>query len=167
MDGTLRVWRVRDGEPIRVMGDRRSRVLGSAWSHDGTRVASADTLGRVAVWDPWTGHRLQNVDSPSAYEWACSFSVDDSHLASCGEDGILRVWDLSSGKMIHSIPVLSGRLRCCVFLGERIVVAGDDGLVAIVDLSTSTVTQAKTERSVYGQLILQRNFAGSQDTRIG
>lgn len=144
MDGTLRVWRVRDGEPIRVMGDRRSRVLGSAWSHDGTRVASADTLGRVAVWDPWTGHRLQNVDSPSAYEWACSFSVDDSHLASCGEDGILRVWDLSSGKMIHSIPVLSGRLRCCVFLGERIVVAGDDGLVAIVDLSTSTVTQRFT-----------------------
>ncbi len=136
MDGTVRVWHVASGVQERVLGDRRARMLGACWSNDGRSIASVDTLGRVTVWDAKNGEITIQVAVAGVFQWSCVFDHSDEEIIACGEDGSVRSWRVSDGKLLADIQVHTTRLRCVTVRpeGSGLAVAGNDGFLAIMEL---------------------------------
>jgi eukaryotic-like serine/threonine-protein kinase len=81
--------------------------MGTAFSHDGNRLAATEDMTTVSLWDATSGKhlkRLQMDAGPVCWPCCIAFSRDDSQLAiGTGTDrfplpGLLQIWDLDSGK---------------------------------------------------------------------
>jgi WD40 repeat protein len=73
-------------------------VHGLAYSHDGSRLATASQDGTVRVWDAQTG-KQELLLSRHGDSVACvAFSPDGSRLASGSSDKTVRVWALPGGR---------------------------------------------------------------------
>ncbi len=93
-DSTVRLWDANSGDALRELRGHRATVRAIAWSHDGSRLASADASGVVIVWDASSGAQLgaRRVATPSAA--SAVFSVDDDRLAVGFEDGAVCILDV-------------------------------------------------------------------------
>ena len=102
-DGTVWLWhQVTDqpvGAPIHATSSFRYGVNEVAFNPDGTLLASADTSdGTVRLWHPATGQPagapIPAVGAQNGVV-AVAFSPDGTLLASAGDDGAVRLWQLS------------------------------------------------------------------------
>lgn len=59
----LHLYNAQTGDLIQKMSGHRSGVWTIAFSGNGTRIASGDSLGRVMVWDGLTGALLNRMDN--------------------------------------------------------------------------------------------------------
>jgi WD40 repeat protein len=66
---------------------------------------------------------------------SAAFNRDGSRLASCGNDGAVRVWDTLTGRELLTLRGNAGWLNAVVFHadGQRIVAGGDNGTVKVWD----------------------------------
>ncbi len=127
----VRIWEVPSGREARTIwlghwfsGGRASRV---ALSPDGKLVAwsGLDSDG-VSVADVATGRVIDRLHRPAAKTRNApaqpfAFAPDSKALATGGEDGTLRLWDLSSGNELLQAKV--GAFDRCVFSPDRKAVA--------------------------------------------
>jgi WD40 repeat protein/predicted Ser/Thr protein kinase len=77
-------------------------------SPDGKRLAAYwydGELLRLAVFDATSGRQTAVCEGPHALLWAVTFSPDGARLATAGDDGKARVWDVDPEA---SLPVLRG-----------------------------------------------------------
>jgi WD40 repeat protein len=106
-DGTIRIWDMNSGEPIRAFAGPISGVTVLAYSRDGSRVASGSTDKTVSIWDVKTGRIVRTMTlahSPVALD----FSPDGHHIVSAsGEDGevVFQVWDAATAKLAVEMRV--------------------------------------------------------------
>src|SRR5215472_5439814 len=78
---------------------------------------------QVVEWP--SGRSLYTLKSPPGGTSAIAFSRDDSHIAVAGTDGILRIYDSSSGKLVAQNEDLLGESFAIDFSADgRQVVAG-------------------------------------------
>jgi WD40 repeat protein/serine/threonine protein kinase len=124
-------------EPLVVPDD--AEVTGVAFSHDGTRLASAGADGQVKIRDSVTGRLLQKFPAHDGWAYSVAFNVDGTHVASAGEDGLFKVWDLADTRReVFSGPCdaahLVGTAYAVVFSpdGSR-VAAGAGGVLTVWD----------------------------------
>jgi hypothetical protein len=75
--------------------------LVSACSRDGRRVAAVSPAGRIRVYDLSTGDTI--LDQQSKPASGICFSADGSRLAA-SQGGMLDVYDVSSGRVLSSLP---------------------------------------------------------------
>jgi len=105
-----------------------------SFSHDsGTLAAGSASAGRILLWD--LTKQLQRIDLLGHEHWAIrslSFSPDNALLASGGDDGRVRLWDVRSGSLRAAVQG-HDRVWCAAFApgGERLATAGQDGLVKL------------------------------------
>jgi WD40 repeat protein len=66
-----------------------------------------------------------------------SFSPDGSLLASCGDDGKLRVWDARTGRLRSTVDVANDRVWCATWSpdGKRMATADRNGAVKVYDMT--------------------------------
>jgi WD40 repeat protein/tRNA A-37 threonylcarbamoyl transferase component Bud32 len=66
-----------------------------------------------------------------------SFSPDGSLLASCGDDGKLRVWDARTGRLRSAVDVANDRVWCATWSpdGKRVATADRNGAVKVYDMT--------------------------------
>jgi WD40 repeat protein/DNA-binding SARP family transcriptional activator len=105
-----------------------------AFSPAGSRLATAGDDGAVRVWDPDTGEALWSVQSPDSLGvWGPSFSPDGSRLTATwvGEQ-VVRVIEVSSGRILHEIPSRGAWIAAFSPDGERLALAGQDQSAALV-----------------------------------
>jgi len=105
------VWDVARGSAIfslRLLGDQSQAV---AFSPDLRQVAAA-WGSSVRIWDATANPELVACRGHTGGINCIAFTQDDQRLASCSEDGTVRIWDTASGLQVASF-------------GERIVEADD------------------------------------------
>jgi WD40 repeat protein len=68
-----------------------------------------------------------------------SFSPDGSLLASCGDDGKLRVWDARAGRLRSTVDVANDRVWCATWSpdGRRVATADRSGAVKVYDMKVT------------------------------
>jgi WD40 repeat protein/serine/threonine protein kinase/tetratricopeptide (TPR) repeat protein len=77
-----------------------------AWSADGRRLATVSHLG-VRVWDPATGKEIPHlrIALTRAQSLSCAaLSPDGRRLACSGSPGVIRIWDVQTGKEGLPLP---------------------------------------------------------------
>src|SRR5262245_32208763 len=83
--------------------------------------------------------RLQRLLRPGARVYAVEFSPDGSRLASAGEDGVLSIWDTSTGSRLRRIADDHQKeIWALAFLpdGKRVATASLDGSAAVWDVES-------------------------------
>ncbi|HIC19492.1 TPA: WD40 repeat domain-containing protein [Candidatus Poribacteria bacterium] len=63
-------------------------------------IVSGSADHSVIVWDFQSGNKLFEFNQPDDEVYAVNLSIEGRFLVSGGRDGIIRIWDLTDGKMI-------------------------------------------------------------------
>ncbi|OCL04248.1 beta transducin-like protein HET-E2C*40 [Glonium stellatum] len=101
-----------------------------------------------AMRDEWSAC-LQTLEGHSDWVWSVAFSHDSTRLASASDDGIVKIWNASSGKCLQTLKGHSGMVRSVAFSHDstRLASASDDGIVKIWDASSGKSLQTLKGRS--------------------
>lgn len=168
-DHAVRVWRARDGAPVRVLRHAGS-VEGMAVSHDGRRLATGDEAGHLYLWDiaaadpaAWPAAPAAiavngpDMDHPSRAAPAgthadinsVAWSPDDRHLFTAGRNGLVRMWDAArlhdpDGGVVRTFGGFRDSIKSVrVSPDGTLVAAGGqlspDALVLVWDVATGRV----------------------------
>lgn len=124
-------------------------------SRDGKILAAG--FGDAAVlWDMASGERLHviKVLGKSGFLFPVEFAPDGRTLATGGHDGMLRLWDVASGKEISFFQVGGGYVKSLAFApqGDLLAAATSRGDVTVVDL-----VDGKQARILHGTAALDRS----------
>ncbi|XP_077172586.1 WD repeat-containing protein 90 isoform X2 [Paroedura picta] len=149
----IRLWSVEAVQELRVRGSgaRSSSVrLEQEMTLDGTIVSAtfddgldmgivgttAGTLWYVN-WTENTSIRLISGHKNKVSEVA--FSPDESHCATCGEDGSVRVWSLASLELVVQFQVLNQSCLCLAWSPVPISLSGAEGQHVVAGYSDGTL----------------------------
>jgi WD40 repeat protein/serine/threonine protein kinase/tetratricopeptide (TPR) repeat protein len=107
-DQTVRVWEMGTGPDPSLLRGPPGSLTAVSWGPDSRRLASAGVDGTIRVWDADAGkqlavlsvptHRVSRTHSHSNAVCALGWSPDGRRLASGGQDGSLRLWDVATRK---------------------------------------------------------------------
>ena len=110
-DRTARIWDVATGNSLLSFDRHNDIVQVAKFSRDGNLVASAsirEMLGEIKVWDAHTGAELFTM---KGHRWRSllgaqtephcdiAFTPDGTRLASCREDGLVKIWDVKPSEV--------------------------------------------------------------------
>jgi WD40 repeat protein len=112
-----------------------------ALSPDGSTLATADSDGKVRLWDPHTGAaRGPGWTAGGGAVLSASFSPDGSVLAISSSDGTAALWDISSGKQIGASLTGSPGPAVVAFdaTGRTLSTAFQDGTVLLWDIDPAS-----------------------------
>ena len=165
VDGTVRVWDLDTGEQLHSLTGHDGRVLSVAMSADGRRAISADHR-TVRVWDLDTGKRVVSLgqrlwDHPGRrlWDWCAGLfhsnespqsplcvGADGRRAVSVDSDRTVRVWDLDSGRKLHTLTSQDGFVREVAVSadGRRAVSGGFGGMVRVWDLNSGELVHTLT-----------------------
>ena len=68
-------------------------------------VAAKTDKANAAIWDYETGRRVFLLESHHSTVFTTLFSPDGQTLATCSQDGSIRMWNVSTGKLILVITL--------------------------------------------------------------
>jgi WD40 repeat protein/nucleoside phosphorylase len=114
-DGSIRIWDVVTGRPLRVLYGHTEPVRSVAFSPDGALLAAASNDWTLTIWDVGTGtlhHDLRGHDGPVL---GVVFSPDGSLLASASADRTLNLWSVDRGDILRTFHGHTGYVRSVVF----------------------------------------------------
>jgi WD40 repeat protein/DNA-binding SARP family transcriptional activator len=120
------------GRPIELSV---GRIDGMQLSGDGTLFATSDRSG-IRLSDARTGHVVRHLDSPSPPR-STRFSSDAHQIAAFGADRVVRVWEVSSGRLLEQFEVGADALGGLDFSpdGSLLYTAATDRDIRVWDLS--------------------------------
>lgn len=150
--------------------DRRVTCL--TFAGGGSRLVSGDTDGQIAVHDLSVHGSLRTLPAHQGRVWKLTMAPDDRLLASCGEDGVIRLWrwpslERSAELRHHTADVLSIAFSPD---GTTLASCGRDGEVVLWDRSRGTARTIVAARpgdvhdatfSPDGRLLATANRQGS------
>ncbi|WP_020473891.1 WD40 repeat domain-containing protein [Zavarzinella formosa] len=152
-DGTIRVWKLADGQSTIIKTGTGSRTV--AFSMDGKQVAGRFE-NKAVIWDASTGKPVAMLvgsdPSSDGTVMRVAFSPDGQHLAVGHQMGLVRIWDITTGKPIADLARsgkvgdLSRSITALAYSpdGKLLAVGGDKGLV-VWNAGTNTVSKELAE----------------------
>lgn len=171
-DTTVRVWDVRSEALLMTLEGHDDWVIYAVFSPDGTTIATASTDGTARLWDASSGEELvllrghgdeRGLQVPTEVlddVYRINFSPDGQHLVTAGQDGTARLWDASSGDLLHVIMASEGTdyVNDAVFSpdGQHLLTASGDRIVVLWELDGTLVRRFD---SAHKDAIIQANFS--------
>jgi WD40 repeat protein len=123
--------------PLELRGHTR-RINSVFFSHDGSRVLTAGSDGKVRVWATASGQLVGDFDGGPVAVDEARFTPDDKLIVTGSSDGTVRVLDARSGSVVESLPVAQNSAVLHVAIapdGKRIAAGAVDGSVLIYDIA--------------------------------
>ncbi len=140
-DNVVALWDAVTGEPRATLMGHPQRVWRVAYSPDGTLLASCSASENegedtVLVWEVATGrprHRLR-----IRWVWSVAFSPDGRLLATGSEGGLVKLWDLRTGREAVPIQGHATAVKCVTFSpdGRILASASADRTIRFWDVVT-------------------------------
>ncbi|KAG6012262.1 hypothetical protein E4U43_007877 [Claviceps pusilla] len=94
-DKSIRMWSVVTGACARVFTGHTDHITALECAPNGKILASADLAGNIFFWDLSKGTRIKRSRGHGRGGiWSLSFSMESTVLASGGQDGTVRLWDV-------------------------------------------------------------------------
>jgi hypothetical protein len=128
----LKIWESSGGKQVRALPGRANPL---AWSPDGKALA-AWINGEIGVVDPQSGEIVRRLDKDVLQNCRAAWSADPKLLAvsaarSAASDATLRIWEMSSGRLVHRLSDSAYRTRPPVLRwlpdGRHLVAADENG----------------------------------------
>jgi WD40 repeat protein len=148
-DGVTRAYTVHDGkEQYSMLGNGRPVIAVDA----APGVVAVGALhGPLQTFDAETGRPMGRADGPGEWFARAVFDLPRNRAASTGEEGHVRVWNLDTGGLIHTLKVGGVQTTQLVFSPDgRLLAGGDwDGHVRVWDTQSGELlhTLAGTGRT--------------------
>uniref|UniRef100_A0A663LQT0 WD repeat-containing protein 90 n=1 Tax=Athene cunicularia TaxID=194338 RepID=A0A663LQT0_ATHCN len=149
----IRLWAVATVQELRLKGPNArssSVLLEHEITLDGTIVSTAfdDSLEMGIVgttagtlwyvnWTESTSIRLISGHKNKVTE-VC-FSPDETHCATCGEDGSVRIWSLGSMELVVQFQVLNQSCQCLAWKPHPVVAWGSESQHVVAGYSDGTI----------------------------
>jgi eukaryotic-like serine/threonine-protein kinase len=137
-DKTTKLWDVESGQEIKTLDGHASGVSSVVFSQDGTMLVTADWgEGFVLFRDLSSGRQVHQIraNSDAGGVRAMALSPDGHRLATAVYDNALRVWDVDTGQVVHTLKGHASDVFAVAYSpdGRRLASAGADGTVRIWD----------------------------------
>ncbi len=168
----LRLWNTETGDELTQLEGHKRLVDALTFSPDGKILASADTGGKIILWNldpdtqkpnaekPSLPRLLRSVigDKPPSHEnralmehilpvEALDFTADSKRLASGSRDGTAKVWDVTTGNLILTLQGHTGPVKSLQFIenGKMLHSSSSDGVIRVwnVDANTEKLIHTK------------------------
>ena len=126
-----------------VLGGHPRRINAVAFSHDGTRIATAGTEGAVKLWKTGGGQSIA-LANPIAWTtpvYDVAFTRDDRRLVARTGDGTIHVVDASTGSPVATIATTSHSPLTSMALapdGTRVAGGAADGTLMLYDMQKAS-----------------------------
>ena len=127
----IRVWDTSKLTPRREPLDGHTRMITAiAYSPAGTQLASAATDG-IFLWNMTTGVAEGMTPAEPQMLCALAYSANGQQLVTGCEEGQVVVWDVRTRAPLITHNASATAVRAVAFLKERVVAAGDDGVIRV------------------------------------
>jgi WD40 repeat protein/serine/threonine protein kinase len=124
-DQTIRIWDVEQQQCLTTLHGNTDEVYGLALSPDGTTLASASKDGVIAFWDAYPHPEEEQPRVIDLDQCASPAFSPDSRVLAAQQEGIVRLFDLSTSKEIDKIPELGYDVSTVAYSpDERLLVSG-------------------------------------------
>ena len=142
------------GEPLHALSGHHGNLRVAAFSPDNAIIASGDWGGPsndIILWDVATGKQRLRLAGAHSSVTSLAFSPDSTTLLSGGWDNTVKLWDVTSGALLHCFDVRPGWIDrdtdqlgwvdAAIFVadGNEIATAARDGSIIIWDRHTGVV----------------------------
>jgi WD repeat-containing protein 61 len=105
-------------------------------------IASGTHQGTINIWISDTGEKDRVLQtSSSKFLLSVAFSPNGLHIAAGSESGTLFVFDVGSGKLLHSLPGHGMAIRTVTFSADSklVISGGDDKRISIHDVHSGNL----------------------------
>jgi WD40 repeat protein len=136
-DGLAAVWTVATRKPVAQL-DYNGKLTALAVAPDGSRVAFANTVGRVYFWDLTSPRQVLHAEPQPKVEgeqaiWRLSYRPDGKAVAGVDEAARLAVWDATTGGVTRLLAGLKPTVARYSPDGKYLAVGFSDGMVRMYD----------------------------------
>jgi RNA polymerase sigma factor (sigma-70 family) len=141
----IHLFDVASGKDLLASTGHGGAVYASALAPDGRTIATASQDGTIIAWDAVTGRQQRLLGQEGTWP-----PLSRGHtLLSVGPERMLRVWDLTSGRDVHTIglPKDFDHLLALSADQKKLAVAVTDRAIAILDVATGKeITRLKGQQ---------------------
>jgi eukaryotic-like serine/threonine-protein kinase len=134
----VRLWDAETGKPVAGPLEHLRAVTDTAFSPDGTRVATACGDKKVRVWDAVTGGLVGKEIDHNQDVTRALFTPDGQRVLSLDAEGTVRIWDYATGNRVgEGFGHVKGVNHIAIRRdGARVLTCSDDGTAVIWDATT-------------------------------
>lgn len=157
-DGVVRLWQVPEAldtaisrdfelaavEPwaLRISSNHKAPVIKVAFAPDGSELISVASDGQILWWDVTSGTTSRDLQLESGLLNGADLNATASVLATIGQDGMVRVWDMVTGEPIQFIgPSQDTKLAVALSADGTLVAAGDGPNIQVWNVQTGESVQ--------------------------